>query len=231
MAESGQQPEMVQPVGSGTALQADFPRQLDLSLDEDHEGNLIESPEARFFTVGKEFPKHAINWKGRVTVQPSSMIAPSPELERQRKMELSNMIFPMVQTITQYMLAMQFEAALGLAKSVVQTLEIQDEKPGDWLPDKVVMLIEHPEKAAEIEMMAKMQAQGQQPLMGTPEEFAAQAESGGSPPVGGAPGGQGGIPTAPGAQGPATQGVAPQSMVTNSLRSSLQGSTAQRMTR
>ena len=71
-------------------IQADFARNLDLSLEENREGELIESPNQRFFVIGKDIQKEAIKWKGRVTIKALSIVAPSQELERQRKLKNYN---------------------------------------------------------------------------------------------------------------------------------------------
>lgn len=146
-------------------IQADFPRSLDLSLDEDRDGNLIESPDARFFTVGQDVPKRAIKWKGRVTVKASSIVAPSQELERQRKLELYNLVTPVVQAIAQALAMGQFSVALTMAKPVVQILEIQDEKPENWLPDEVVKMLDNPDLAKQAEAQVKMAQAAAGPLM------------------------------------------------------------------
>ena len=155
----------VRPNGS---MMADFPRQLDLSLEQDREGNLIESPEARFFTMGQDVQHQDIKWKGRITVKGQSIIAPSQELERQRKLELFNLVTPIIQVITQLMAMGQFSGALAMAKPIVQILEIQDEEPENWLPDDVVKMIEHPELAKQVEAQMQAAAAGAQPLMVDP---------------------------------------------------------------
>jgi len=193
-------------------ISADFPRSLDLSLDEDRDGNLIESPEARFFTLGKEIQKKALKWKGRVTVKGASIVSPSQELERQRKLELYNLVMPIVQAITQAMAQGMFSIAMNMAKPVVQILEIQDEKPENWLPVEVVQMLENPELAKMAEANATGQLQGQEPLMVDPNA---------PPPDPGAGGAPGGPVPAPSAQGPGIKSVSPGSNPDNSLKRSL----------
>lgn len=152
-------------------ITADFPRVLELPLEpeepageggaeENREGVLIESPENRFFVVGKDIPKKSIKWKGKVTIVPQSIIAPSQELERQRKAELYNVVQPVVQTIAVALSQGQFQMAVDVAKPVVQILEIQDEEPEDWLPDQVVEMLNDPAKIqqAQAEMAQMMNA-------------------------------------------------------------------------
>lgn len=156
---------LVQPSG---AISADFPRTLDLSLGEDRQGNLIESPDARFFTIGQDMQKTALKWKGRITVKGMSIVAPSQELDRQRKLELFNLVSPVVTMITQAMSMGQFSVALGMAKPVVQILEIQDEKPEDWLPEEVCKMLISPDLAKMAEAQLKAQQAMAQPLMVDP---------------------------------------------------------------
>lgn len=204
-------------------IQADFPRVLELSLDEDKDGTLIESPENRFFTVGKDIKKDAIRWKGQIEVNPQSIISPSQELERQRKLELFNMVSPVVQAIAASMQAGQFQVALAMAKPVVQILEIQDEEPQDWLPDTVVKLLNSPEAAGLLEEKMAQEQQNQateeQPLFIDPN---APPQDPNAPAP--APGGGGGvpaIPTAPGSQGPQAPKVVPAGDITNPLKQSM----------
>jgi hypothetical protein len=225
-AETGREPENLQfetpadpanpeskPSGKITA---DFPRVLELPLEqeaaqtgmeENRDGVLVESPESRFFVVGKDLPKRSFRWKGKVTVVPQSIISPSNELERQRKMELYNVVQPVVQGIAMALAQGQYQVALDTAKPVVQILEIQNEKPEHWLPDQVVELLDKPEKVQEL-MMAQQAAQNAaKPL------FVGQGEGG----QGGAPG----RPTAPSERAPQAEVVAPKDTIANPVNNTL----------
>lgn len=195
------------------SITADFPRTLDLSLEEDREGNLIESPEARFFVVGQEVKKTSLKWKGRITVKGLSIVAPSAELDRQRKLELYNLVSPVVSAIAQAMSMMQFSVALGMAKPVVQILEIQDEKPEDWLPDEVCKMLLDPELAKMAEAAARGELNAAQPLMVDPN--APPPEEGAAPGGGTAPG----MPAAPSQAAPQAPkvGPAPNNPIKNSM--------------
>jgi len=186
LQEDEREPSSLTARDDGT-LSAEFPRTLDLSLDEDRDGNLIEAPEDRAFTIGKDIEAKAIKWKGKISVVVQSMIAPSQELERQRKLELYNLVTPVVQAISQMLAGGQFKIALDMAKPVVQILEIQDEKPENWLPDQVVKLLENPEMAAQMEQQKQMAQQAAQPLFvpqgGAEEPTATPARGGGISPV------------------------------------------------
>ena len=188
-------------------ISADFPRSLDLSLEEDREGNLIESPEERFFVIGKDVSKTAIKWKGRVTVKAMSVVSMSNELERQRKMELYNIVSPVVSAISQALAMGQFEVAMNMARPVVQILEIQDEEPKSWLPEKIILMLEDPELASKAQMNAQSQAAGKESLMVDPN----------APPPEEAPG----QPSAPSNQAPGIEPVGP--MPNNPVKNSMAG--------
>lgn len=219
MDETGRTPESTVTSSTG-AISADFPRVLDLSLDADREGNLIESPENRFFVVGQEgkggIPKKSIRWKGKISVKAQSIVGSSQELDRQRKLELFNLVTPVVQAIAQSLAMGQFQSALTIAKPVVQILEIQNEKPEDWLPDDVVKLLENPEMAKQMEQQAQMAAQtaqkAAQPLFVDPN--APPAPDAGN-------GATGAIPTAPSSAPMGIDKVAPAGQVTNPLSKTL----------
>ena len=216
-AENGREPDNVQfanPEEQTGKITADFPRVMELSLDEDRDGTLIESPENRFFVIGKDIKKKAIKWKGKITVVPQSIIAPSQELDRQRKMELYNIVQPVVQVIALAMSQMQYQVAVDIAKPVVQILEIQNEKPENWLPDKVVELLNNPELIGQMEAQMEIQANASEPLFVDPNaipEGPQEGETGGIP----------AIPTAPGAKPVGLPGIAPKSQVTNPLKKTI----------
>ncbi len=205
-------------------ITADFPRVLDLSLDADREGNLIESPENRFFVVGGNgpdgLPKHSIRWKGKVSVISQSIVASSQELDRQRKLELFNLVSPVVAAIAQAMAQGQMQVALSMAKPVVQILEIQNEEPKDWLPDDVVQLINNPEMAKQMEDQAKMaaaqQAQKDAPLFVDQNGQGATAD-GSAPPAPPA----GSIPTAPSEVNNGAPKVVPAGQISNPIKKTL----------
>lgn len=191
-------------------ISADFPKTLDLSLDKNRDGELIESPGARFFTIGQDVQKSAIKWKGRVTVKAQSIVATSQELERQRKLELYNLVSPVVTGISQAMAIGQFSIALGMAKPVVQILEIQNEKPENWLPDDVVQMINNPELAKQAESQMKMQMNNSQPLMVDPNAMTKVGAQFGA-----------GVPSAPSNAAPQAPKIGP--VPNNPIKNSMAG--------
>ena len=205
--ETGRSAERVALDDTGK-ITADFPRVLELNLDEDRDGALIESPESRFLTVGVDLPREQIRWKGRVTVIPQSIISPSQELDRQRKMELYNIVQPVVTAMSGALAQGQFELALDMARPVVQILEIQDEEPKDWLPTQIVELLANPEMALQLQQQAKVAAQAAEPLLVDP----AAAEEPDAGPV---------TPTAPSEQAPELEGIAPKDEITSPVADTL----------
>ena len=232
--ETGRQPELVKmgknefkgmeaftarqqdPEVEEGAITADFPRVLELPLqpeqtgqagaEENREGVLIESPESRFFVVGKDLQKKSIKWKGKITVMPQSIIAPSQELERQRKMELYNIVQPVVATIALAMAQGQYQIALDTAKPVVQILEIQNEKSENWLPADVVKLLNDPTLVGKMTQEKAMAMNAAKPLLMDASMVGKDAT---------------GKPVAPSEQAPELPGIAPKAQVESPVADTL----------
>lgn len=185
--------------GFNGKVEGEFLPQLDLGLGEDRDGILEESPERRFFQLGKEgnLPLEALRWEGKISIKARSVVSPSPELEKQSKLELYNLVFPAVQAMAQAMSLGETDMALALYKPVNEILEIHDEEPIDWLPDKLVELAESPELR---EATEKAQQKAQNPLFVKPGQ---EGQGGGQP------------------QGGSAQSIAPRNEVTNPLRKML----------
>jgi len=154
---------------------ADFLPVLDLDLDQDREGTPIESPDSRFFRLGVDIKTTDIKWEGRINVQPQSILSPSIELDRQRKLELYNIVTPIVQLMAQSMAQGQPQMALALYKPTEQILEVQDEKPENWLPDDVILLARNPEARASA--LNPLFVQGQTPPGEAPAEGASPEQN------------------------------------------------------
>lgn len=103
--------------------QATYYPNLSLHL-EDSNGELKESNESKFFQIGKDIPIGQLRWKGIFKVIPKTMIAPSQELEQQKKAQLANQLAPL--------LVQPPELYLKLATEMIKAVE---EDPEDWLPD------------------------------------------------------------------------------------------------
>jgi hypothetical protein len=112
-----------QETGEPGKIQASFLPELSLHL-EDRGGQLYESKESKFFKVGEGLPLENLRWRGIFRVIPKSVLSPSFELEKQRKMELFNILVPLLGG----------DPAI-FKKSVMQILKVNEEDPDDWLPD------------------------------------------------------------------------------------------------
>lgn len=164
-------PIKIDPItGEPTEMQADFFPQIEMGL-EDRDGVLVESKENRFFNIGADVGLDQLDWEGMIEVKHDSMLSPTPELERQRKMELYNLIKPSIAQIAMALAQGDVDLALALAKPDYQILEIQNEKPQLWLPDELIKALENPEKykkqkqmeiAQQQQMMMQQQAMEQE---------------------------------------------------------------------
>jgi hypothetical protein len=102
---------------------ATFLPELSLHLEEKG-GQLIESKESKYFQVGKDIKTEELGWRGMIDVVPTSILAPSEELEKQRKSEVFNLLVPLLG-----------QDPTLVSKASKQLLKANDEDPEDWLPD------------------------------------------------------------------------------------------------
>lgn len=109
--------------GNTQSIQGAFYPQLSLHL-EDREGKLVESKDSRYFQVGKEIQHKDLKWQGIFSVLPKSILSPSLELEKQRKIEVFNILAPLL-----------IQPPQVYAKAVKQLLKVNEEDPENWLPD------------------------------------------------------------------------------------------------
>lgn len=112
-------------------ISATFYPQVPLKLKKDETGNLIETKESRFFQVGNDIPVTDIKWEGVINIIPKSLMSPSEELEKQSKLELFNLLAPLLTGPAEL-----------FAKPVKQILKIYDEAPEDWLPGPWIAFLE-----------------------------------------------------------------------------------------
>ena len=152
-------------------IEANFFPEIELGLEEDRDGSLVESPENRFFRLGEGISMDNLKWEGKITVKAKSIVSPNPELERQRKLELYNVVSPVVQQMASlfyqhldvktgemYAPVGGKEVALALYYPLKEILEIQDEKPENWVFKDMLDLVANPEKL-EQEKAAEMAQQ------------------------------------------------------------------------
>src|ERR1035437_1260492 len=94
---------------------------------EDRNGQLKRSKESKFFQVGGTGPDSIqpkdMKWRGIFKTIPRSIIDTSQEIQKATKMEMSNMLIPLLQLPPEI-----------AAKPAEQICKINEEDPKDWLP-------------------------------------------------------------------------------------------------
>lgn len=157
-------------------IEGEYYQDIDLGLEEDRDGSLVESPERRFFKMGSEdFPLENIKWDGKITIKAKSIISPNPELEKQRKLELYNVVSPVVQQMAslwyQHVDPKTGEmytpdggkaVAIALYHPLNEILDINDENPENWVFDELLKAVNNPE-VLEKEKQMMAQAEQQKP--------------------------------------------------------------------
>jgi hypothetical protein len=93
--------------------------------------DLIEDKDERFFNIGIEINPDALYWKGSIVADKKTIISSSKELEKRMKLEVFNLIVPL--------LSMPPEI---FAKAVREIFKTYEEEPSDWLPDVWIQYLE-----------------------------------------------------------------------------------------
>lgn len=130
-AEMGLKRQSILPLGgmdpmSGAAVgpfQTSMLPEVSLGIEKSGD-KLIESRTEQFFSIGTDIKPEELKWRGTFKVEPKSILASSSELEKQRKMEVFNVMAPLL-----------VQPAELYAKPVKQLLVSSEENPVDWLPD------------------------------------------------------------------------------------------------
>jgi hypothetical protein len=104
-------------------VEATFLPQMKLGLEK-RGSTFIESKQDRFFQIGDDLPLDTLRWRGMFRVIPKSIVSSSSELDKQRKLEIFNLLVPLL----------SLPPELG-ARPAAQILKANDEEPEDWLPD------------------------------------------------------------------------------------------------
>ena len=188
-------------------ITATYLPQLSLHL-EDSEGKMVEGKESKFFQLGHkkgQIHPRQLKWKGIFKVLPRSIIDSSQTLGRATKMELANLLIPMLTSPDP-------QAMQKLAKVARQMVKVVEQDEEDWLPDDWIGFLKN----------------GPQPA---PQQLG----TGGLPPgmaVPGAPQAPGQAPNAPNPQGGSmqgSQGMTPPQAPTAVPRGEVSGGQAQQM--
>jgi hypothetical protein len=125
-------------------ITATYHPQLSLHL-EDKEGKMVEGKESKFFQIGHkkgQIKPQQLKWKGIFKIIPRSIVDSSQTLARATKMELTNMLIPVLSSPNPN--AMQL-----LAKIAKQMVKLVEEDPVDWLPDTWMQFLEQPPQPAQ----------------------------------------------------------------------------------
>lgn len=160
---------VTEPTKEGGKWTADFYKQMELGLEEGRDGEMVESRDTQYLNLNSDIELSALDWEGVIEIKHDSMLAPTPELERQRKMELFNLLQPVVAQIAMA-IKTDVDMAIALAKPAFQILEIQQEKPEAWLPDELVKALEDPEAYRAEQQQRIQQEQAQQIQMQTEQQ-------------------------------------------------------------
>ncbi len=122
-------------------IQATYLPQLSLHL-EDKDGELQQGKESKFYQLGEGKGKISvkkIKWQGIFKIIPRSIIDSSEELIKASKMELFNIIVPLLQNPPEL-----------VAKALKEVLDANEEDYHDWLPDAFVQFLDQGPQAATV---------------------------------------------------------------------------------
>lgn len=125
-------------------------RTFPLNVDRDKEGNITQTREEKFF----EIRPADLPWEGIINVSGQSVIAESPLLEKQEKLEMSGQLIPLFE--------FPFELVGNAAK---QLLKIYNEDPEDWFPLPWLQAMEEGQQEQPPQLLIPTggQQQGQEP--------------------------------------------------------------------
>ena len=185
-------------------ITATYLPQLSLHL-EDSEGKLVAGKESKFYQLGHkkgQIHPRQLKWKGIFKIIPRSIIDSSQTLVHAAKMEMANLLVPLLSSPLPN--AMQL-----LAKIAKQIIKVHEEDEKDWLPDTWVDFLENPQA----QQPQQPGTGGLPPGMGAPQA-PGQAQTQGNPQGGSMQGNQGmGAPQAPTAvpRGQVSSGTPPPS--------------------
>lgn len=127
--ESGLEPGQITTNPQNGTINASFYKEIPLNLERNKD-RLIESKESRFFQIGKDIAYSDFKWEGRIDVVANSILSVSNELEKQRKLEVFNLVVPLLANPPEI-----------FAKAVKQILNANDEQAEDWLPAEWVQFL------------------------------------------------------------------------------------------
>ncbi len=145
-------PDSGEPMGP---FKATYMPELGLDLKQS-DGRLVEAKENRFFQVGigKDIKPEDMKWRGIFKVIRKSIVSSSAELDKQRKMEVFNILVPLLPQPPEI-----------FAKAMQQILKVNEEDPADWLPKAHIDFLQQDSEALFVPA-SPAPAPGQLPGMG-----------------------------------------------------------------
>jgi hypothetical protein len=109
-------------------------RENSYSFEKNQDGELKSSKDTSFYRFGVDLPTKSLDWKGIVRIEPKSILVPSRELEKKMKLDLFNLVYPAIQTMTQ-----QPTYIPMLILPIKQIIKAYDEDTEDWVDEKALM--------------------------------------------------------------------------------------------
>lgn len=100
-------------------------REFQLNIEQNQDGNFEASENKKFFMLRPSW----LEWDGEITIRVESMVEMSKPLERQMKLEMSNILIPLIGQMAQSPIMQN-----AYIKPVKQILKLYNENPKDWLP-------------------------------------------------------------------------------------------------
>lgn len=133
-------------------------RRVKIGVDQDEEGNFVESDEEKFFTIKPEF----LPFEGDVSTKMTSLLVVSEELEKADTLRMSNILIPLFQG--------SMETNLKPVKQILKKFNADPRKwlPEDWLEAEKGKTKET-EKAEVPENVQKLLGGGEPEQPATPE--------------------------------------------------------------
>jgi len=142
------------------------------NLETNEEGSVIETEDSRFFRIKPS----GLMWDGMIFIKSQSILEHTKELDKQMKLEMSNLLMPLIQRFV--------NGEFYLEKPIRQILKIYDESWDDWMPTAEDAQMFRQQQAQK-QIMEQQIAQGGSPQgspqASQPERVVSQASIGAQP--------------------------------------------------
>lgn len=132
-------------------ITATFYKEVPLKVQKTENG-FVPSKEYNYFNIPKDLSLTDLRWKGLITIDKTSIVNPSVEIEKQRKMELFNIVTPLFAQPPEM-----------FSKPAKRIIEIFDESVEDWFPDMWLQYLQQQQMQEQpLFIQEQMGMQGQQ---------------------------------------------------------------------